>query len=448
MRFPDSFVWGAATSAYQIEGAWNEDGKGPSIWDTFAHTPGRIWNGDTGDVACDHYHRYREDVALMKRLNLGAYRFSISWPRVLPAGKGAVNLPGLDFYDRLVDELCRHEIRPVATLFHWDLPQALEDAGGWAARETAAWFAEFARVVAERLGDRIALWITLNEPLAFVLAGHILGIHAPGKQDPKTALQVAHHLNLGHARAVRALRSVTPRVPVGITHVSLPVYPASSGEADVLAARRTDGFVNRWFWEPSLRGWYPQDVWSELGEFAPQVDGHDEQEFAVKIDFFGHNSYTRLVMRDEPSLPVVRAAQVRQEGRPHTDMDWEVYPQHLYDSLTRIHRDYGPIDIWITENGAAYPDVVENGRVADPARRDYLEQHLREAGRALADGVPLRGYFCWSLLDNFEWNFGFSKRFGLVYVDFSTQARIVKDSGWFFAEVAATHALPSQPSPE
>lgn len=447
MRFPEGFLWGTATSAYQIEGAWNEDGKGPSIWDTFSHTPGRILNGDTGDIACDHYHRYREDVAIMKRLHLGAYRFSISWPRVLPAGKGAVNPAGLDFYDRLVDELCRQSILPVVTLFHWDLPQALEDEGGWANRETAKWFAHFAAIVARKLGDRVGLWITLNEPLAFVLAGYIFGIHAPGKQDPQVALQVSHHLNLGHANAVRALRETVRGARVGITHVSMPVYPASEREADLLAARRADGFVNRWFWEPSLTGRYPQEVWDELGPFAPRLEAGDEEALAAPIDFFGHNSYTRMVMRDEPSIPIVRAAQVRQEGRPHTDMDWEVYPQHLFDALTRLHRDYGPIDIYITENGAAYRDEVQDGRVHDEQRRLYLEAHLREAARAIAAGVPLRGYFCWSLLDNFEWNFGYSKRFGLVYVDYPTQTRIIKDSGLFFAEVAANHGLLADKQP-
>ena len=441
MQFPEGFVWGTATSAYQIEGAWNEDGKGPSVWDTFSHTPGKVLNGDTGDVACDHYHRYREDVALMRQLHLGAYRFSISWPRVLPAGRAAVNPAGLDFYDRLVDELCRNGIRPVVTLYHWDLPQALEDAGGWANRETAKWFGEFASLMGRRLGDRVSLWITLNEPLAVVLAGYIMGIHAPGKQDVALALQVSHHLNLAHGWAVPALRAAAPGARVGITHVSMPVYPATSNEADELAARRCDNFINRWFWEPALRGAYPQEAWNDLGALVPRIESGDLDHLAPPIDFFGHNSYTRTVVRDEPNVPIVRAVPVRQEGRPHTDMDWEVYPQHLFDALTRIHRDYGPMDIYITENGAAYPDRVVDGRVRDLERVAYLRDHLREAARAIAAGVPLRGYFCWSLLDNFEWNFGFSKRFGIVYVDFATQRRIVKDSGFFFAEVAANNAL-------
>lgn len=309
-------------------------------------------------------------------------------------GRGAINPAGLDFYDRLVDELCRNGICPVVTLYHWDLPQALEDLGGWVNRETAKWFGEFAALVARKLSDRVFLWITLNEPLAVVLAGYLMGIHPPGRQDPALALQVSHHFNLAHRLAVLALRAAAPTGRVGITHVSMPVYPATASEADQLAARRCDNFVNRWFWEPSLRGAYPQEAWRDLADLTPHIEPADLDELGPPIDFFAHNSYTRIVVRDEPSVPILRAVPVRQEGRPHTDMDWEVYPQHLSDALVRIHRDYGPIDIYITENGAAYPDRLGNGRVHDTQRIAYLRDHLCEAARAITLGVPLRGYFC------------------------------------------------------
>ncbi len=439
--FPDGFFWGTATSAYQIEGAWNEDGKGPSIWDVFSHTPGKILDGSTGDIACDHYHRYREDVDLMARLGLNAYRFSVSWPRVLPEGRGTLNAPGLDFYDRLVDALCERRIEPFVTLYHWDLPQSLQEQGGWESRDTALAFADYVSVVAQRLGDRVRHWITLNEPLAVVLAGYVLGIHPPAKQDLRAAVQVSHHLNVGHGLAVRALRALCPSSKVGITHVSLPVYPASDSPEDRAAAERWDCLVNRWFWEPSLKGWYPKEGWDMLGAFLPELAAEDENLLHAPIDFFGHNSYTRAVVRSDQSVPVVGAVQVPQVGRPHTGMGWEVYPDHLYDSLLRITRDYRPRAIFITENGAAYPDEVHAGRVADPQRIDYLREHLVRAGRAVAAGVPLQGYFCWSLLDNFEWTFGYTQRFGIVYVDFASQQRIVKDSGYFYSKVAASNGL-------
>jgi beta-glucosidase len=441
VRFPEGFLWGAATSAYQIEGAWDEDGKGPSIWDVFTHTPGKILDGSTGDVACDHYHRYREDVELLARLGLSAYRFSISWPRVLPRGVGEVNPRGLDFYDRLVDALCQHRIRPFVTLYHWDLPQALQEQGGWENRTTAEAFAEFAAIVARRIGDRVHAWITLNEPLSVVVAGYLLGLHPPAKQDPKAAAQVSHHLNLAHGLAVRALRSQCSSTPVGITHVSLPVYPASTAPEDVEAAKRWDTLVNRWFWEPSWKGRYPAEAWDLLGPLVPEMRPEDEAILSERSDFFGHNSYTRAVVRADPAVPLIGAVQVPQSGRPHTAMGWEVYPDHLYDSLVRIARDYAPPAIFITENGASYPDVVEQGRVPDSERVAYLRAHLLRAARAIQAGVPLKGYFCWSLLDNFEWTFGYTQRFGIVYVDYATQQRIIKDSGYFFASVGQNNAV-------
>ncbi len=439
--FPQGFFWGTATSAYQIEGAWNEEGKGPSIWDVFSHTPGKILDGSTGDTACDHYHRYQEDIALMARLGLNAYRFSVSWPRVLPEGQGTVNSLGLDFYDRLVDALCECGIEPFVTLYHWDLPQALQDGGGWEARNTALAFADYVSVVASRLGDRVHHWITLNEPLAVVVAGYVLGIHPPAKQQPHAAVQVSHHLNVAHSLAVQVLRGLCPASKVGITHVSLPVYPASESSEDQAAAQRFDCLVNRWFWEPSLTGQYPVEGWELLAEFVPQTDAGDEELLRVPIDFFGHNSYTRAVVRNDPSVPLVGASQVPQVGRPHTGMGWEVYPDHLYDSLLRITKDYRPPAIFVTENGAAYPDEVQAGRVADVQRVHYLREHLVRAGRAIAAGVPLQGYFCWSLLDNFEWTYGYTQRFGIVYVDFDTQQRIVKDSGYFYSRIASHNEL-------
>jgi beta-glucosidase len=439
-RFPDGFLWGAATAAYQIEGAHDADGKGASIWDTFSHSEGKIERGEVGDIACDHYHRYREDVALLAEIGLSAYRFSISWPRVLPQGIGAPNAKGLSFYDRLVDALLERGITPFITLYHWDLPQALQDRGGWGEREIVAAFGEYAALMGRALGDRVKHWITFNEPFAFVIIGHLFGHHAPGICDAAVAFQASHHVNLAHGEAVRALRAAVPGSMVGITHVSLPVYPAGDGDPDRAAARRFDGFVNRWFWEPSLLGRYPADVLERLGSFAPKVTDGDLDVMAPPIDFFGHNSYTRAVVRDDPESLLLGAVQVDTHN-PKTAMGWEIYPDHLYDALTRITRDYAPAAIYVTENGAAFPDVVTDDTVADPQRRDYLYTHLAACHRALGDGVKLRGYFCWSLLDNFEWAFGYGKRFGLIYTDYSTQRRLVKLSGRFLGEVAFHNAL-------
>jgi len=439
-QFPDGFVWGTATAAYQIEGAAAADGKGPSIWDTFSHRPDTIAGGDTGDIACDHYHRYRDDVALMGELGVNAYRFSISWPRVIPAGTGAVNAAGLAFYDRLVDALLERGITPFITLYHWDLPQAVEDRGGWGSRETAAAFGDYAAVVGRRLGDRVKHWITFNEPFAFVVIGHAYGMHAPGHKDAALAFRAAHHVNLAHGDAVRALRAAVPQSRIGITQVSMPVHPASDSDADRAAARRFDGFVNRWYWEPPLRGAYPADLVERIGPLAPQIEPGDAERMAPPIDFFGHNSYTRAVVRNDPDNALTGAVTI-DTGNAKTAMGWEIYPDHLYDALTRITRDYGAPEIFITENGAAFRDEVVGGAVRDPQRIDYLRSHLEACLRAIADGVKLRGYFCWSLLDNFEWAYGYSKRFGLIYTDYPTQRRIVKASGRFFAETARRNGL-------
>jgi len=376
----------------------------------------------------------------MAELGLNAYRFSVSWPRVLPSGTGVANEAGLAFYDRLVDALLERRITPFITLYHWDLPQALQDRGGWAERDIAAWFGEYATLLGRRLGDRVKHWITFNEPFAFIVIGHVWGMHAPGLTDPGRAFQSSHHMNLAHGEAVRALRATVPNSVVGITQVSMPAYPATASEADQVATRRFDGFINRWYWEPPLLGRYPADVVERLGPLAPRIEPGDLERLSPPIDFFGHNSYSRAVVRDDPESALLGAAQVNTHN-PKTAMGWEIYPDHLYDALVRITRDYGAPDIYITENGAAFSDEVVDGQVVDPERIDYLRTHLAACHRALQGGVKLRGYFCWSLLDNFEWAYGYGKRFGIIYTDYPTQRRIVKASGRFFGEVARANAL-------
>ncbi|MGQ9568816.1 MAG: GH1 family beta-glucosidase [Anaerolineae bacterium] len=443
LAFPEHFTWGAATAAYQIEGAWDEDGKGPSIWDVFCRVPGAIQDGDTGDVACDHYHRWREDVALMRELGLRAYRFSVSWPRVLPEGRGKVNRPGLDFYDRLVDALLAADIQPFVTLYHWDLPQALQEEGGWPVRDTARRFADFADVVSRRLGDRVRHWITLNEPWVVAYAGYGNGYHAPGIRNPLAAVQATHHLLLAHGLAVPVLReNGDAATQVGITLNLSPVHPASDRPADEEAARRYDGFLNRWFLDPLFRRRYPEDMLEMLGSALPDRYEEDLETIAVPVDFLGVNNYTRTVVADDPDSVVVETREVKPTGRPYTEMGWEVYPEGLYEILTRVHRDYAPPCIYITENGAAFADQVDaEGRVHDAQRVDFLREHIAQAHRALEEGVPLAGYFVWTLLDNFEWAYGYSKRFGIVYVDFATQERIVKDSGIWYRGVIAENGV-------
>ncbi|MGQ9715646.1 MAG: GH1 family beta-glucosidase [Anaerolineae bacterium] len=443
LAFPEHFTWGAATAAYQIEGAWDEDGKGPSIWDVFCRVPGAIQDGDTGDVACDHYHRWREDVALMRELGLRAYRFSVSWPRVLPEGRGKVNRPGLDFYDRLVDALLAAEIQPFVTLYHWDLPQALQEEGGWPVRDTARRFADFADVVSRRLGDRVRHWITLNEPWVVAYAGYGNGYHAPGIRNPLAAVQATHHLLLAHGLAVPVLReNGDAATQVGITLNLSPVHPASDRPADEGAARRYDGFLNRWFLDPLFRRRYPEDMLEMLGSALPDRYEEDLETIAVPVDFLGVNNYTRTVVADDPDSVVVETREVKPTGRPYTEMGWEVYPEGLYEILTRVHRDYAPPCIYITENGAAFADQVDaEGRVHDAQRVGFLREHIAQAHRALEEGVPLAGYFVWTLLDNFEWAYGYSKRFGIVYVDFATQERIVKDSGIWYRGVIAENGV-------
>ena len=440
--FPEDWVWGAATAAYQVEGAVREDGRGLSIWDTFSRTVGKTANGDTGDVACDHFHRYPEDVALMRELGLGAYRFSVAWPRIFPNGAGRPNPAGIDFYRRLIDELHHADIVPYVTLYHWDLPEALQARGGWTNRDTALRFGEYAYTVASALGSGVHHWFTINEPWVATFLGHWLGIHAPGTRDFREALLAAHHLLLAHGQGLSALRSeMQAGDRAGIVLNLSPCDPAGDSNADIEAAHRVDGFLNRWFLDALFKGRYPEDMVRLYGDAMPAIDQADMAIISQPTDLLGMNYYTRAVVAHDAAMRPLRARQVVPPGAPVTATGWEVYPSGLYQILKRVSDDYRPSRILITENGAAYDDAVVDGRVDDPRREAYLHEHLLEAHRASEDGVPLAGYFVWSLLDNFEWAEGYGKRFGLIYVDFSTQERIVKRSGRWYAEVCREHGV-------
>ena len=438
--FPADFVWGVATSAYQIEGAHDVDGRRPSIWDTFCQQPGAIDNGDTGDVACDHYHRWQEDLDLVEQVGAGAYRFSVAWPRVIPTGTGAVNQKGLDFYDGLVDGLLAKGITPFVTLYHWDLPQDLQDKGGWPLRDTAYAFAEYAAVVATALGDRVANWTTMNEPLCSAWLGHLEGVMAPGIKDIAAAVPAAFHLHLGHGLGVQAVRSTAKLTPsIGIVNNLSPVVPASDSAEDVAAARRGDGHTNRWWLDPIHGRGYPQDMVEVYG-VEPPVRGNDLDVIAQPLDYLGVNYYFREVARDNPAGSGPRAAAVRVPDAQETAMGWEVYPQGLEDILVRVADDYSPQKIYVTENGSAWVDKADgDGFVDDVERTEYLESHLGACAGARQRGAPIAGYFAWSLLDNFEWAYGYDKRFGLVRVDYDTQERTIKASGQRFADIVAQH---------
>ena len=452
-QFPAGFMWGSATAAYQIEGAADEDGREPSIWDTFSHTPGKVLAGDTGDVADDHYHRWPADVAAMAALGLKGYRFSISWPRVLPGGR--LNQQGADFYSRLVDALLERDIAPIATLYHWDLPQRLEDAGGWPARETALRFAEYAEQIGRVLGDRVHMWTTLNEPWCAAFLGYAAGVHAPGRTEPAAALAAAHHLNLAHGLAVQALRGVVS--PTALHSVTLNLHQV---RGDAEAARQVDAVANRVFLGPMLDAAYPADLLADTAEVTDWAfvrDG-DEAAIAAPLDVLGLNYYAPVRVRPwagtgtrstsdghgfGPGSPWVACDDVEflPLPGPYTEMGWPIDATGLTELLGRLHRDHPDMPIIITENGAAFDDKVESdGRVHDDARIGFLRDHIAAVGAAIADGVDVRGYFAWSLLDNFEWSYGYSKRFGLIYVDYETQERTWKDSAYWYRDVIAAGA--------
>jgi len=434
LPFPPGFVWGVATAAAQIEGAAHSDGRGPSVWDAFCATPGKIKDGSNIDVACDHYHRYPEDVALMQWLGVDAYRFSIAWPRVQPSGRGAWNEAGFDFYDRLTDQLLSAGIAPHATLYHWDLPQALQhDIGGWQSRDCCAHFADYAAEVARRLGDRLASIATHNEPWCTATLGYQTGQFAPGHRNRAQAFQVSHHLLLSHGLAVQAMRPHT-RTPLGIVLNFTPPFAAEPTDADRRAARLADGLSTRWYMDPLFLGHYPPDVLAHLGADAPTVLDGDLAHIGQPLDFLGINFYTReFVSTRQPPLAA---------PGPHgfTDMGWEIYPQALTQHLLRLTREYLPPPMFITENGMAAADTLQQGQVHDAARTAYLRGHLQAVSQAMALGADVAGYFYWSLLDNFEWDSGYSKRFGLVHVDYSTQQRTPKDSAhWYRDFIAQQH---------
>ncbi|MEX2308869.1 MAG: GH1 family beta-glucosidase [Pirellulales bacterium] len=454
--FPADFVWGAATSAYQIEGSPLADGAGESIWHRFSHTPGKIADGSHGDFACDHYRRFREDVRLMRELGIRAYRFSTSWSRVLPEGTGRVNHAGIDFYSRLVDTLLEHDIQPMLTLYHWDLPAALEDRGGWADPRSADWFAEYAQLMYQPLADRVPMWATINEPWVVVDGGYVTGQHAPGRRDWAEAAAVAKNLLRAHAAAVDAYRAQWNQ-QIGLVVNLVPIHPASDSDADHQAARRLDAYLNRQFLDPAMLGEVPSELpemfgraWN-VGRTIMSVnnskDGHDCPSYEDELhqvrqplDFVGVNYYLRLVVCDDAAAGPARARIVPQPDAPHTAMEWEIDPHGLVETLQWVANRYGQVPLYITENGAAFDDILQpNGAVHDTQRVQYLIDHLRAAKQAIAAGVNLRGYFVWSLLDNFEWACGYSKRFGIIHVDFATQRRVPKSSAQFYSKVIRTH---------
>ena len=447
IRFPKDFVWGVATSSYQIEGAAQTDGRGESIWDRFCATPGKIADATNGDIACDHYNRWADDLDLMKRLNMQAYRFSIAWPRILPAGSGRIETAGLDFYERLVDGMLARGITPWATLYHWDLPQVLQEKGGWTHRDTAKAFAEYTDVVSRRLGDRVKHWITHNEPWCASVLGHLTGEHAPGLKDPQAHLSSSHHILLSHGMAVPILRENAKGAQVGITLNLVHPEPASESDADAAATTRFDAWFNRWYLDPIAGRGYPTDL---RGAYLTEnyiddwsfVRPGDMQTIAAPNDFLGINFYSRGIIRSDKIPEEKNAPRTLNPVDNVTDMGWEVYPDSLRALLERVEADYDFPALYITENGAAYatgPD--QSGRVADVKRQAYLNGHIRACHAAIENGVPLHGYFAWSFMDNFEWAFGYEKRFGLVHVDYDTQERTAKDSALWYAKLIAEGGL-------
>jgi beta-glucosidase len=438
--FPDDFLWGAATAAYQIEGSPLADGAGESTWHRFAHTPGRTANGETGDLACDHYRRAPEDVALMARLGLGAYRFSIAWGRALPEGRGGINAAGIGFYDRLVDLLLRRGITPLVTLYHWDLPAALDDRGGWCNPEIVHWFAEYAAVMFRALGDRVPMWVTLNEPWVVSDAGYLCGLHAPGHRSVYEAPRASQHLLRAHAEAVRAFRAGGHRGQIGLVVNLEPKDPASDDPADIEATARADAYMNQQYLDPVFLGTSPPELPRIFGDAWPVFPARELEGIREPIDFLGVNYYTRGVMRHDHANPPVRASHVPQVHALRTEPGWEVHPASFLRVLRWIRERYGPVPIYVTENGAAFrdPPSAIDGRVDDPLRVDYLRTHLRAMRQARREGIDLRGYFAWSLLDNYEWACGYALRFGLVHVDYATQVRTPKSSAYAYRMIRET----------
>jgi beta-glucosidase len=449
--FPKGFYWGTATASYQIEGAWKEDGKGESIWDRFAHTPGKIKNGDTADVACDSYHRWREDIALLREMNLNSYRFSLSWPRIQPPGSGTANPHGMDYYSRMVDALLEAHIRPMVTLYHWDLPQALEEAGGWPNRDMVGRYADYVHLVAQKLGDRVSNWMLFNEPDAFVDLGYLEGSHAPGRKSILDFLRATHVVNLAQGEGFRALKAARPEARVGTAFSMSPCEPATNSEADKLAAERAHAITNTWFLDPALRGRYPGAL-TFLPETAMGIEPGDMEKTRAALDFVGINLYYRTIASAAGAIERAAHAHewlfpVKMDGAhegPRTDFGWEVWPKSLYDMVMRIARDYNHPVIEITESGCSYKDGPDaSGLVRDTRRIVYHREYLAALARSIAEGADVRGYHAWSLLDNFEWADGYSQRFGLTYVDFKTQNRTIKESGRWYARIAATNTVPA-----
>ncbi|MEO6278915.1 GH1 family beta-glucosidase [Roseateles sp.] len=433
--FPADFRWGVSTSSFQIEGAGQEDGKGESIWDRFCAEPGRIRDGSNALVACDHYHLFPQDMDMAKAMGVNAYRFSIAWPRILPQGRGAVNEAGLAFYDRLVDGMLERGLDPWATLYHWDLPQALQEQGGWLSRDTIAAFLEYTDVVTRRLGDRVKHWITHNEPWCSCMMGYWEGVHAPGGKSLADGMLACHHVLVSHGQAIPVIRANSPGAEVGITLSLHPIKAASSSAEDIAALKRHDGLRNRWFLDPLFGRGYPEDTLKLLGDAAPKVLPGDLEAIATATDFLGVNYYFPEAVKDDPAGGLMRASLVDKEGVERTGFGWEVSPQGLVDLLTRIQRDYSPPVIQLTENGSTFEDVLTaDGRVHDAERLSYLQRHLAALKQAVDAGVPVKGYFAWSLLDNFEWAEGYLRRFGLAYVDYASQQRILKDSGLWYGQ--------------
>ncbi len=448
INFPKGFLWGTASASYQIEGAWNEDGKGESIWDRFSHTPGKIKGGHTGDVACDYYRRYRDDIALMADLGLRAARISISWPRVIPDGKGQINPKGLDFYSRVIDELLKRKLKPFVTLFHWDLPQALEDLGGWPNRDLAKYFRDYVAVVAAHLGDRVKHWMVFNEPWIFTILGYLRGSDAPGRRDPAAAIRATHVVNLAQGMGVRALRESKHKpYAVGTAFSMGPCYPNTGSAEDRAAAARWHNFTNAWFLETVQNGRYPQAFVSGSQEERLGVQPGDMEIVKAPLDFIGINLYGRAVIAHVPDDNNIGARPVQAPPGERTDFGWEVFPTALSEMILRVTKDYGRLPIYVTENGASYGEAPgPDGRVSDQRRISFLRRYIAEVGRAIQQGADVRGYFHWTFADNFEWGEGYNQRFGLVWCDFDTQERIVKESGKWFSALARANSIEPAPA--